>query len=169
MYQSFNTFFNLHKNTEVSKVANYCFVCASSWILLFNILPWIWLQLLHTERHFSFFSVESKNNGFNFVTYFQKVLCTAQMLCPTHFRYVNKSFNTLIDFNKRTVVCHYHNFSFHNITNLQLWIECIPWMGCKLFYTKGNTFFILIKIENYNVYFFVKRHNFFWMLDTSPR
>ncbi|MPN03114.1 hypothetical protein SDC9_150337 [bioreactor metagenome] len=128
MDQTFNPLFNFNKGTKVSEVANGCRVGTSNRIFLFDIIPWIGFELFYAERHFSLFAIERKNNSFHIVANFHKVLCTVQMLCPTHFRYVNQAFNARCHFNKCSVIGNDNNFSFNNIADFQAVVHSVPRM-----------------------------------------
>ena len=74
MDQAVNTFLELNEDTEVSEVTNLSCVLATCRILVLDCLPWIFLELLDTERHLTLFAVESDDNCINFVTNLEEVL-----------------------------------------------------------------------------------------------
>ena len=78
--QTVNTFFNFYEYTEVSEVANLSCVLRTDRIFLFDSFPRISFQLLDTQRHLTFFAVQSQNYSFHFVTYLHEVLCRTQVL-----------------------------------------------------------------------------------------
>ena len=80
MDQAVNTFFDFYEYTEVSEVANFCSVLGTDRIFLFDSFPRISFQLLDTERHLTFFAVQSQNYSLYFVTYLHEVLCRTQVL-----------------------------------------------------------------------------------------
>ena len=67
-------FLKFYEYTEVSEVANLCSVFAAYSVLLFDVLPWIWLKLLDTEAHLALCTVESKDYGFYFVANLHEIL-----------------------------------------------------------------------------------------------
>ena len=128
MDQSFNTFFNFNEGTKVGEVPNGCCVGASNRIFLFDVIPWIGLELFYAERHFSLLAIECQDNGFYLVAHFHKVLCAVQMLCPTHFRYVDQSFYARCNFNKCSVIRYNYHFSLNDIAYFQAVVHGIPRM-----------------------------------------
>ncbi len=123
MNQAINTFFKFNKNTKVGKVAYGGSMLAVDRILFVDVLPWVGNELLNAQRHFSFFAIQGKDNGLYFITYFQEVLSSAQVLRPRHFRNVDKSFYTGCYFNKCTVIGNHNYFTFYFVTNFEIRIQ----------------------------------------------
>ena len=73
--EAVNTLFELYEDTEVGEVANLSCVLAAYRILNLDSLPWIFLELLDTERHLALCAVECKDNCLYLVAYVQEVLC----------------------------------------------------------------------------------------------
>src|SRR5690554_2854545 len=166
--QAFNAFFNLHESTEIGEVTYSSCMCASNRIFHLNTFPWIRFQLFYTERHFAIITIECKNDCIYLFTYSHKVLCAVKMLGPAHFRNVNQTFHTRGNLNKCTVIGNNNHFSFYDIAYFQCFTQCIPWMRSQLFQTKGDTFFLVVEIEDDHVDLVVQLNNLFGMLNTSP-
>ncbi len=52
---------------------------------------------------------------------------------PIHFRYVNKTFNTVGNFNKAAVFSEICNLTFNLFTNWEAFSNVLPWIFAKLF------------------------------------
>ena len=80
-----DTFFDFYEYTEVSEVAYASIVFCASSVFSIDVFPWISFKLFDTERHFAFVAVESKDNSFYVVAYFEEVVSCAEVLAPAHF------------------------------------------------------------------------------------
>ena len=135
MNQSVNPFFDFYKYTEVREVAYSSGMFGTYTVFLFNILPWIGLQLFDTQRHFPFVTVQGQYNCFYFISHFHEILSRTQVLRPWHFRNVDQPFNTRSNFDKCTVISHNHYFTFYSIPHFQVSTQSIPRMWSQLFQT----------------------------------
>ena len=169
MNQTIYALFDFNEYTEVCKVTNFGMMTRTDSIFGFDIFPRIRFELFDTERHFTFFTVKSQDNGFYLIAYFHEVLCTTQVLRPRHFGNVDKTFDTRSYFDECAVVGHYDNFTFHFVTHFQIGIQSIPWMGLQLFQAQRNAFFLIIEIEDNYIEFLIERNYFFGVRYTSPR
>ena len=84
MDKTVNTFLELYEDSEVSEVAYLCCVLAAYRILAFNILPWIFLELLDAKRHLALCTVECEYDSFNLVAYVEELLSRTEVLAPAH-------------------------------------------------------------------------------------
>jgi len=85
MNQAVYAFFYLNEYAEVRKVAYFGRMFGTHGVFLFDVFPRIGFQLLDTQRHFTFFTIQGQNDSFYFVTYLHEVLCGTQVLAPGHF------------------------------------------------------------------------------------
>ncbi len=168
MNQALYAFFNLHESAKVGKVTYGSCVGTAHRIFDFNTIPWIRLELLHTERHLALVAVECEDHCLHLFTYGHEVLCAVKMLRPAHFRYVNQPFHTGGDFYECTVIGNDHYFSLHDVTHLQSFTECIPWMRSQLLQTECNALFLVVEIKDYHVDLVVELYHLFGMLNASP-
>src|SRR5574344_225103 len=169
MNKTVYAFFKFYKNAEVSEVTNFCRVLATYRIFCFNSFPWIFLKLLDTKAHIALLAVESKDNGFNLITYMQEILCRTKVLAPRHFRNMDKSFYTWLNFNECAVVSDNDNLTVDMVTNLKICVKSIPWMWSKLFQAKSNTLFLIIKIKNNDIDLLIKFNHLMRITYTPQR
>ncbi len=133
-----------------------------------NAIPWIGLELFYTKRHFAFVAVEGEDHCIHFFAHSHEVLCAVKVLCPAHFRYVNQSFHTRSNLYECTVVGNDNHFTLYDVAHFQCFTQGIPWMGCQLFQTESDAFFLVVEIEDYHVDLVVELYHFFGVLNASP-
>ncbi len=91
------------------------------------------------------------------------------MLAPRHFAYVDKTFYAGSNLEECTVVSHNDNFAFNLVANLKVCVKCIPWMGMELFEAEGDTFFVVVEVEDNDVELLVESHNLAGVVYAAPR
>ena len=79
-----------------------------------------------------------------------------------------ESFNARGNLNERTIVGDHHYFSLYLITYLKFFVEGIPWMRCQLFQSEGNTFLLIIKVEDNHLDLLIECYDLFRMVDPAP-
>ena len=124
--QSVDALFQLDERTVVGKVANLASNLFARWVLFFDFVPWVFLSLLHAQRHLLARLVDSQNRNLDLVANVDQLVRMVNTLDPRHFRDVNKSFDTRLKFNKGTVVHYVDNFTGVNATNWVLRFNFVP-------------------------------------------
>ncbi len=79
MYKTFDTWFEFYKRTVVHHIDDFARIDRTDWVFLFDVVPWVRQQLLHTQRDFRFFAVDVENFDFDFLIH------------GNHFRWVRNS------------------------------------------------------------------------------
>ena len=69
MDQTFDARFQFHKRTVVHHVDDFAFVDGVDWVLLFDVVPRVWQQLLQAQTDFSFFAVDGQNHDFDLLVH----------------------------------------------------------------------------------------------------
>ena len=169
MNQAVYAFFYLNEYAEVCKVAYFGRMFGTHGVFLFDVFPRIGFQLLDTQRHFTFFTIQGQNDSFYFVTYLHEVLCGTQVLAPRHFRYVDQAFYARSDFDECTVIGHHDNFAFYFVTYFQVRIQSVPRMRSQLFQTQCDTLLLVVEVKDNHIDLLVKLYHFFRVAHTSPR
>ena len=169
MNQAVYAFFYLNEYAEVCKVAYFGRMFGTHGVFLFDVFPRIGFQLLDTQRHFTFFTIQGQNDSFYFVTYLHEVLCGTQVLAPGHFRYVDQAFYARSDFDECTVIGHHDNFAFYFVTYFQVRIQSVPRMRSQLFQTQCDTLLLVVEVKDNHIDLLVKLYHFFRVAHTSPR
>ena len=168
MNQPFYAFFDFHKGSEVGEVANGSGMGAAHRVFHFNVFPWIGLQLFHAERHLAVFAVEGKNHCFYLFTHGHEILRAVEVLCPAHLRHVNQSLYARCDLNECTIIGDHHHFALDDVTHLKGFAQCIPWVRGELLQAEGDTFLLVVEVEDHHVDLVVQLHHFLGVLNASP-
>ena len=168
MNQAVNTFLNLCKYTEVGEVAYLGGVLAAHRILLLDVLPGIFLQLLDAERHLALLAVESEDDSLYLVTYLHEVLSAAQVLAPRHLAHVDETFYTRSNLDECTIVGHHYHLTLNVVAHLQVGIQSIPWVRSELLEAQGNTLLLVVEVEDNNVDLLVELNHFLRIAYAAP-
>ena len=169
MDEAVNAFFDFNEYTEVCEVAHFGGVFRADGVFLFDILPGILFELFDAEAHLALVAVESEHNGFHFVADFHEVLGAAEVLAPRHFAYVDETFYAGSDFNECTVVSHDDNAAIDFVAHFDVGSESIPGMGLELLETEGDTFLLVVEVEDNHIELLVEADNFFGVVYAAPR
>ena len=73
------------------------------------------------------------------------------------------------DFDECTVVSHNDNFTLHFVTNLQVWIQSIPWVRSQLLQTKSDAFLFVIEVKDNDVDLLIELNHFMRIAYAAPR
>ena len=82
---------------------------------------------------------------------------------------MNQTFNARSNLYECAVVCYNDNLTLNMIAYFQVRVESIPWMRSELFQTEGDTFLLIIEVENNNVDLLVERNNLVRIAYAAPR
>ena len=82
---------------------------------------------------------------------------------------MDKTFYARCYFYECTVVSDNDNLTLDAVTNLDVWIECIPWMWGELLETKSDTLLLVIEVENNDLDLLVKFYHLVWIAYAAPR
>ncbi len=163
-----HAFFDFHEHTEVGEVAHLGGVAAADGIFGFDVLPGIGLELLDAEAHLAVVAVEGEHNGFDFVAFLEEILSGAQVLAPAHLAHVDKTFHAGSHFEECTVVGHNHYAAFNLVADLEVGVEGIPGMGLELLETEGDTFFLVVEVQDNDIELLVELDNFAGVFHAAP-
>ena len=167
--ETVNAFLHLNEYAEVSEVAHLGSVLAANRILLIDLLPWIFSQLLHAERHLALVAVESEDHCLNLVTHLHELLCRVEVCAPRHFRYVDETFYTRCNLDECAVVSHHNHLTLHLVTNLEVRIKSIPWVWSQLLQAKGDALLLVVEVDDHHVELLVELNDFLRIAYAAPR
>ena len=68
-----------------------------------------------------------------------------------------------------TVVSDYDNLALNVVANLQVCIECIPWVRSELLQTKSDALLLVIEVEDNDIDLLVESNNLVWIAYAAPR
>ena len=123
---------------------------------LVDVFPWIFLELLETKAHLTLFAIEREDDSFDFVTYLEKLLSRADVLCPGHFRDMDEAFYARSDFDECTVVSEDDDLTLDLITHLKVSVEAIPRMWLELLEAKSDTLLSFVELKDNDIELLVK-------------
>ena len=169
MDQAINTLLQFYEDTEVGKVANLSCVLAAYRILHLDGLPWVFLELLDTERHLALGTVECQDDSLYLVAHLHEVLSRTQVLAPRHLRNVDKTLYTRSNLYECTVVGHNDNLTLHVVAHLQVSVESIPWVRSELLQTESDALLLLIEVEDNDIDLLVESNNLVRIAYAAPR
>ena len=82
---------------------------------------------------------------------------------------MNESFYARSDFNECAVVCYHYNLTLDTVANLQVCVECIPWVRSELLETKSYALLLIIEVENNDIDFLVEGYYLVRIAYAAPR
>ncbi len=168
MDHSTDTCSKFNKHTIRSNVLYNTVMTASFRELIFNSIPWIFCQLLDRKTHFPCVFIKRYHSCFVLFTKGKEFFSIDWCVSPSNFTYVNKTFYTRHNLKESTVIFNIYYFTFYRFTFFKCFTQGIPRMRSKLFQTKTDTFFIIIKVKYNYVQLLIKMKHFTWVIDTSP-
>ena len=81
---------------------------------------------------------------------------------------MDKTLDTWLDLYECAVIGDDYNLTLDGVTNLEVRIECIPWMWSKLLQTESDSLLLLVKVKDDNVDLLIQLDNFLWIADAAP-
>ena len=90
------------------------------------------------------------------------------LVSPVHFRNVNQTFDTLLDFNECAVVSQVGYLTEHACALRVTTCQTMPGIVAHLLDTQGNTVLLLVKLQNFRFNFITNRQYFGWVLHATP-
>src|ERR1017187_1237093 len=91
------------------------------------------------------------------------------MLRPCHFADVNEAFDTLFEFDERTVVGHRDDLSCNALTYVITLLYVCPRVRRKLLHSEGDALLVVVVIEHYDGDYLIELDNFVRMRNPAPR
>ena len=64
---------------------------------------------------------------------------------------MDETLNTRLYLNECTVVSDNDNLTSYVVTNLQVWIESIPWVRSELLQTKSDALLLVVEVEDNDI------------------
>ena len=168
MQQTIDSFFKFNEGTVVRQVANSTGHLAAQWVLLKHIVPWVGQSLFHAQRNFLLVLVDSENHHFNFVANGNKFAWMINSASPGHFADVNQTFDTIFQFDERTVGQHVDNFPGDASIDRVLLGDVFPRALGLLLESQSNLFFFVIDIQNHHFDLLIDLNHLSRMVDSSP-
>src|SRR6266487_1773242 len=135
MNHSLYAFRHLHERAELSEARNRALDRSPDRKLLRSISPRIAQRLLQSQRHALFTGVHSKDHSLNCFAGFHQIARLAYFLDPRHFRNVDQSFNSWLQFNERAEVHHAGDGAAGTFADLVFVRDRIPRLRLKLFHS----------------------------------
>src|SRR5208283_3051707 len=165
---AFNAFGELHEGAELCQVG-YRSLDHSAWRkFLGRSCPGIAERLLQAKRDAAFWCVHSKNYCLHRLAGFHYVARSSHPLGPRHFRNVNQTFNTGLDFHERAKVHKPGNGAAHAFARLVFFGNRIPRMWLQLLRADRNTMFVGVDLDNHGVDLLADREHIRGLVNALP-
>ena len=148
VHQAINAVFDLNEGAKVGQVTYSTLDNLPGRVTIGEILPGIFLELLHTERDAAVRRIDRDHDSLNFVARLDQLGRMLHPLGPGHLGDMNKAFNALFEFDKRAVIGHRKNAALNART---YWVPLDgikPRVRRELFKAQGDALLILIELEN---------------------
>ena len=87
---------------------------------------------------------------------------------PIHFRDVNKTLDTFLDFGKTTVI---GEVSHSSINSATFWVAIgnfYPWIFAQLFQTQRDPIALAVELKDFDIHFLTNFYNLAGVLDALP-
>ena len=168
MQQTIDTFFEFDEGTVVRQVADSTADESPWWVLGCNLIPWIRLSLLHTQRDFLLVLVDAEDNHIDFVARIDQFGWVINSLGPGHFADVNEAFDAIFELDERTVGHDVDNFAADTSADGELGFDIVPGAGFFLLQSERDLFLFAIDVQNHDFDFLVDLHHLGWMVDAAP-
>ena len=81
---------------------------------------------------------------------------------------MDKTFNTVFEFNKRTIISDVRDFAFEACTDRIFRLNADPWIFAKLLHAERNTLCIRVDFNNLNFDRIADIHDLAWVIDALP-
>ena len=130
--------------------------------------PRVAFTLLHTQRYASTFLVDFKDNHFDFITKGNDFIRVDIFVCPVHFRNVNKTFDTVFNFDKTTIIGDITDMTKQSLPFRITPHDVGPWVITNLLEAERHAVLFTIKLEHNNINFLADFNDFGRMLDALP-
>src|SRR5271166_5448509 len=104
MNQAVDAIFDFDKGAEVGEIANASFHRHANRELLMQRIPWIGSQLTHAERNAALRRVHVEHDALDLIADIDQLRGMLHALRPSHLTDVDESFNSLLEFDERSVV-----------------------------------------------------------------
>src|SRR5271157_2301140 len=146
--QAVDAVFNFNKGAEVGQVAHPALDDCAGWILLRQVLPGVFHQLLHAQRDASIRRIHAEHYGINLVGRLDQLGGMLEALGPGHLREVNQAFDALFQLDKRAVVCDRKHAPMNARAHRIALGSVQPRVGRQLLEAQRNPLLILVELEH---------------------
>ena len=82
---------------------------------------------------------------------------------------MDKAFYARSDLNECSVVSDNDNLALDVVTNLEVWVESVPWVWCELLQAEGDALLLVVEVEDNDIYLLVELYNLVWVAYAAPR
>ena len=114
------------------QVSYQAFLYGTHYVFRFDLVPRVGLQLFDAQGDLPVGRINMQDFRLNTLSPREHLRWMADVPRPRHFRHVNQTLHTFLDFNEGTVVGHAHHFAVHHRTNGIIDIHAVPRMWLKL-------------------------------------
>lgn len=164
-----DAFFKFHKCTVSGEIADRALDGGSDRVAAFNFIPWVGIELTHAERDFLLLDADAEDDGFDLLADFQHVRWTGDALDPAELGNVDESFDTALDFDKRTVGQKLGDAALDVVADRVFPLDVFPWILGHLLEAEGNTLFFLVHVQNDDIDGLADVEEFGRVIDAAPR
>src|ERR1700677_1052302 len=147
VYHAVDSVLDLDEGTEVGEVADAALDDGTNRVLVFELLPGIFLELLHAERDAAVVRIDAQDNGVDLVTGLDHLRRMLHPVGTSHLRDVNEALDALLQFDECTVVGDRENAAANLCTDRVAFSRVQPWIRRQLLETQGNTLLILVELQ----------------------
>src|SRR5579871_362993 len=168
VHQTINPVFDLDECTEVGQVANTTLNDRAGRILILQLLPWILLQLLHTQRDAPIVRVHAQNDRVDLIARLDHLRRMLHPLAPCHFRHVHETLNALLQLDERAVVSNRQNTATNLRTNRVALRRIKPRIRRQLLEAQRHALLVLVELQNLHLNLVADVHQITWMRQPAP-
>ena len=138
------------------------------WVLVDDVVPWIGLRLLHTQRDFLLVFVDAQHHDVDFVTNRHQFAGVIDAAGPRHLADVHQTFDTVFQFDKGTVRQHVDDFAFDDGVDRVLLADVVPGALGLLLEAQSDFLFLVVDVQDHHFDLIVDLHHLRRMVDASP-
>ena len=82
---------------------------------------------------------------------------------------MDKTLNARSNLNECAVVSDDNNLTLNVVSNLELWVESIPWVRSELLQTKGDALLVVVEVEDNDIDLLVESYYLVRIAYAAPR
>jgi len=166
--KAIDPFFEFDKGTVVGKVANLAGDFCVLWVALHDVVPWVRLRLLDTERKLLALWVDTEDLDVDLVADLYHFAWVVDASSPGHFADVHQAFDAWFEFHERTVAHDIDDFAWNGRADRVLFGDVGPRVVLLLLESQSDLLLFAIDLKDLDFDFLIDGNHFGWVTDPLP-
>ena len=158
--QAVDAFLDFNKGTVVGEVPHGTLDDGAGGIAFDDLIPGVVLGLLYAEGDFLLFLVDTQHDHFDIVVDLHQFAGMADAPGPGHFADMHQAFDTLFQFDERSVAHHVYHGSVDAFFQGESFLDVFPRAGSFLFQAQGDLLFFVVDVQDLHFEFLVDGNHF---------